>query len=142
MKTSARNFLIGTVTGIREGVSHDDIEITVGSDQVIATLTRREREDLGLRVGMEACALIKATSILVIAHPHRLILPTVNHLHGVVESIVAGAVNSEVIVTLDNGATIAAIVTQGSVGSMGLAPGDRASVHFKSTSVFVAMREL
>ncbi len=142
MKTSTRNFLIGTVSDIREGMSHDDVEVMVGDSRLVATITRRECEELGLKVGAEVVALIKGSSIIVVAHPHRLNFPSTNHLHGVVTQIRTDDHNGEVVVELDSGESIAAFITQGSLEGMRLEVGSRASVHFKSTSVFLATRQM
>ena len=50
-----------------------------------------------------------------------------------------GAVNAEVVIDLDGGGSIAAIVTEASAKSLGLAAGKRAIALFKATSVIVAV---
>jgi molybdate transport system regulatory protein len=141
MKTSARNFLTGTITAIRTGMTTDEVEIAVGDDRVCATMSHTDCVELGLTTGMEASALIKAPSVIVVAHPHRLKFPSTNHLHGKVSSITPGAVNTEVVVDLDGGQSVAAIITQSSAEGLGLAVGDVASVIFKASSVFIALRQ-
>ena len=48
-------------------------------------------------------------------------------------------VNSEVVIELDGGGSIAAIVTDASARALGLAPGKRAIALFKATSVILAV---
>jgi molybdate transport system regulatory protein len=48
-------------------------------------------------------------------------------------------VNSEVVIELDGGGSIAAIVTDVSAKALGLAPGKRAIALFKATSVILAV---
>jgi molybdate transport system regulatory protein len=141
MKTSARNFLSGTITAIRSGVTTDEVELAIGDDRVCAAMTHTDCVELGLTTGMEVYALIKAPSVIVVAHPHRLVFPSTNHLHGTVASITTGAVNSEVVVDLEGGASIAAIITQSSADGLGLSVGDVASVIFKASSVFLAVKQ-
>ena len=141
MKTSARNFLTGTITAIRTGMTTDEVELAVGHDRVCASMTHTDCVELGLTTGMEVYALIKAPSVIVVAHPHRLTFPSTNHLHGNVASITAGAVNSEVVVTLEGGESIAAIITRESVDGLDLTVGDVASVIFKASSVFIAVKQ-
>ncbi|MNT69638.1 Molybdenum-pterin-binding protein MopA [compost metagenome] len=50
-----------------------------------------------------------------------------------------GAVNAEVVIELDGGGTIAAIVTNGSVETLGLAVGVPAVAVFKASSVILGV---
>jgi molybdate transport system regulatory protein len=67
MKTSARNQFGGKVTDIRKGAVNDEIDLDIGKGQkIIATITRESTENLGLQVGVEAFALVKASSIILV----------------------------------------------------------------------------
>ena len=63
---SGRNKLLGTV----ESVHHDgllaEIKINVSGQIVTAIITSQSSKDLGLKRGMQAYALIKATEVMVI----------------------------------------------------------------------------
>lgn len=58
-------------------------------------------------------------------------------MQGTVESVVVGAVNSEVTLRLDSGVAVCAIITNESVHSLGLAPGKVASALIKSSWVIL-----
>lgn len=60
-----------------------------------------------------------------------------NIFNGKISGITTGAVNSEIAVALDGGGTIVAIVTNGSVKTLGLAVGRPAIVLIKASSVLV-----
>ncbi len=62
-----------------------------------------------------------------------------NRLHGTVLRIQKGAVNTEVIIGLPDGGAVAAIVTNESCESLGLAPGVTASALFKASSVILGV---
>ena len=66
MKISARNVLRGDVVSVTKGAttSHVKIEIAPGS-VVTAAITNEAVEQLGLKVGMPAMAVIKASDVLV-----------------------------------------------------------------------------
>ena len=64
-----------------------------------------------------------------------------NALRGVVETIVEGAVNSEVILRVSSDTAIVAIVTRESVAELGLAPGKAAMALVKSSFVILAGAE-
>ena len=61
-----------------------------------------------------------------------------NALSGVVDRVIDGAVNAEVILDIGDGQRIVAIVTRESVLDLGLAPGKRAVALIKSSFVILA----
>jgi molybdopterin-binding protein len=66
MKISARNQFKGTVTNIQEGSVNGIVAIDIGGGNVItATISMTAIKELGLQVGKEAYAIIKATSVMV-----------------------------------------------------------------------------
>lgn len=66
MKLSARNQLKGTVAAIEEGAVNGIVKIDIGGGNVIsATISMSAVRELGLEVGKEAYAVIKATSVMV-----------------------------------------------------------------------------
>lgn len=65
MKTSARNQLFGKVASIVRGTVNDEVTLTLpGGQPVVAVLTHESAEALGLREGAEACALVKASWVV------------------------------------------------------------------------------
>jgi len=140
LKTSARNQLVGTITSLRSGAVNDEVEITLPSGQrIVAVVTQDSAQSLGLRTKMTAIALVKASSIVVATDLDGAKLSARNQLPGKVSAVTPGAVNAEVVIDLDGGGSIAAIVTEGSVKSLGLAVGKKAIALFKATSVIVAV---
>ncbi len=66
MKLSARNQLKGTVCAIDAGSVNDVVKIKLASGDIIsATITKQSVEELGLEVGKEAYAVVKASSVMV-----------------------------------------------------------------------------
>jgi len=65
MKLSARNQLAGKVTSIKDGVVNSIVSLTLtNGDIVTASISKASVKDLGLVVGIEAIAVIKATSVM------------------------------------------------------------------------------
>ena len=63
---SARNRLAGTVTEVKVDGLIAQVELVVDSPaRVVAIVTADAVEDLGLRKGMSATAVVKATSVMV-----------------------------------------------------------------------------
>ena len=66
MKLSARNQFKGTVIAIDEGAVNGIVKIDIGGGNVMsATISMAAIRELGLKVGGEAYAVIKATSVMV-----------------------------------------------------------------------------
>lgn len=66
MKLSARNQFKGTVVGIQEGAVNGIVKIDIGGGNIMsATISMNAIRELGLAVGKEAYAVVKATSVMV-----------------------------------------------------------------------------
>ena len=66
MKLSARNQFKGTVIAIQEGAVNGIVKIDIGGGNVMsATISMNAIRELGLEVGREAYAVVKATSVMV-----------------------------------------------------------------------------
>ena len=140
MKTSARNQFAGTVHALRSGAINDEIELEViGGLHIVATVTRESRHDLELEVGTRAFALVKASSILLMTEAGEVRLSARNQLAGTVTRVLPGAVNTEVVLELPGGGSVAAVITNQSVKTLGLAEGSAATAVFKASSVILGV---
>jgi len=141
MKISARFRFFGTVTGIRTGAVHDEVTLEFApARSLVATITRESREALGLAEGVEAAALVKASSVLLMTESDGLRFSARNQLPGVIAQVNRGAVNAEVVVDVLDGPSVVAVVTLGSVDELALSPGQTVTALFKASSVFLARR--
>ena len=140
MKTSARNQFSGIVSRIQEGAVNAEVELTLDSgQQIIAMITRASVVRLGLQIGKPAFALVKASTVVLVTDIQGAVFSTRNMLDGTVAELRKGAVNSEVIIQLAEGGTVAAIVTNESATSLGLQPGAPVTAIFKTSSVIVGV---
>jgi molybdopterin-binding protein len=62
---SARNQFPGVITEIRLDALSATVEIQAGPHRVLAFITREAVDQMGLEVGMQAVATVKATSVMV-----------------------------------------------------------------------------
>ena len=62
---SARNRFPGVITEIKRDELSATVQIQAGPHRVLAFITREAVDQLGLEVGMEAVATVKATSVMV-----------------------------------------------------------------------------
>jgi molybdopterin-binding protein len=65
-KLSTRNRLPGHITAIKSDGIMAQVELQVGDNHIVAIITAEAATDMGLRVGMEAVALIKSTSVMIL----------------------------------------------------------------------------
>jgi molybdopterin-binding protein len=66
MKISARNVIKGKITKIIEGPVSTEVTIKVGPKaEIVSSITTTAAQSLGLKKGIEAYAVIKATSVMV-----------------------------------------------------------------------------
>ncbi len=66
MKLSARNQISGTVIEVRKGQTTAHVRIDIGNGMIItSSITNDAVDDLGLKVGDNAIAVIKASDVMV-----------------------------------------------------------------------------
>lgn len=140
MKSSARNQFFGSVTQVRRGAVNDEVELAVADGvKIVAVITHDSSEALGLAPGCEAFALIKSSSIILVADDEGARFSARNRLRGVVARVQPGAVSTEVVIELPAGPTVAAIITHESGEALGLQPGQEITAIFKASSVILGV---
>ncbi len=65
MDISGRNKLPGVIKEIKLGEVAAEVVIDSGPHQIVATITRGSVEGMGLKVGDNVTALVKASSVMV-----------------------------------------------------------------------------
>ncbi|CAN5563835.1 hypothetical protein BH24ACT20_BH24ACT20_15740 [soil metagenome] len=66
MKLSTRNRLPGTITEIVKGEAAAKVTLQVGDNHVVSLITRESADEMGLEVGQQASALVKATDVMIL----------------------------------------------------------------------------
>lgn len=139
MKLSARNQLKGTITDITVGAVNSEVTLSLANQQLVtAIITATSVEKLGLAVGKEAYAIIKASSVMLVTG-EAIKTSARNQLAGVISGVTAGAVNSEVILDVGQGLALAAIITKDSTERLALASGVHAQALIKASSIMLAV---
>ena len=70
MKLSARNQINGKVVGVQRGQTTGHVRIDIGNGIVItSSITNEAIDELGLAVGDDAIAVIKASDVMVAKKP-------------------------------------------------------------------------
>jgi molybdopterin-binding protein len=65
MKISGRNQLKGRIVEVTKGTTTAHVRIDIGGSVVTASITNEAVDELGLTVGKEAYALVKASDVMV-----------------------------------------------------------------------------
>lgn len=142
MKTTARNQFTGTIQAVQPGPATTLVRMTLtgGDPDISISLTTPAAEELGVAVGQEALALVKASEIILVSDFAGYRLSARNQLAGTIARVERGAVSSLVGLTLPGGTTVTASVTNDAVDALGLVVGQQASACFKAYAVMLAVR--
>jgi len=65
MQLSARNQLKGKIIEIKEGPVSTEVVIDINGAQVVSSITTGSAKSMNLKVGDEAIAVIKASSVMI-----------------------------------------------------------------------------
>ncbi len=138
MKISARNQLKGTISNIAEGAVNGVVTINLGANQMKADITMESIKELGLAVGGEAFAIVKATNVM-FANTKIPGISARNQLAGKIISVREGAVNGHVSIELPDGNRISGSITNSAIEDLGLVEGKDAVAIIKATDVIVGI---
>jgi molybdate transport system regulatory protein len=139
MRTSARNALAGSVASVTEGAVNSEVTLTLGEGlSITAIITRRGVDDLDLKPGATALALIKSSFVL-LAVGEGLRTSARNQIPGKVAARDDGAVNSEITVDIGAGKTLTATITRESAEALGLGVGSPVVALIKAQHVILAV---
>ncbi len=140
MKISARNVFSGTVEKVTRGaVNAEVILLLKGETRITSIITIGAVDNLGLKEGMNAYAIIKSSSIIIAQELHDAKLSARNILPGKITKLIEGPVSTEVDLEIAEGNVISAIITHGSSEKLALKEGDTACALFKASSVIIGV---
>lgn len=140
MNISARNIFKGKVAAIKAGALNSEIDLkTASGDMIVAMVTNDSVKTLGLAVGSDAAALVKASAVLVLTEGDGLKLSARNCLKGKIARITEGPVSAEISIALPGGHSVHATITHDASVEMGLKVGGEATAVFKASAVIVAV---
>lgn len=140
MNISARNVFKGKITALTDGVVNAEIELTLpGGDKIVAIVTETSVKSLGLAVGGEAVAYVKAPWVMLLSGQPEVHFSARNQLSGKVSALTKGAVNTEVAITLAGGSVVHSVVTNEAVLELGLKVGEPATALIKASHVILGV---
>lgn len=140
MRISARNVFAGKVAAIRRGAVNAEVVLALpGGQEIAAVVTNGAVGNLGLKEGMDAYAIVKASSVLIGKGLKRESVSARNVLRGKIAALSEGPVSAEVTVVLGNANTLAAVITEESLRSLDLKVGEEVCAVFKASSVILGI---
>lgn len=140
MKVSARNLFSGAIASIVKGTVNAEVTLALkGNSSITATITNGAIDNLGLKEGMEAYAIVKASSVIIGTELAGARLSSRNILTGTVAKLLQGPVNCEVDIELPGGTTISAVITNSSAEKLDLTVGANVTALFKASSVILGV---
>lgn len=136
MNLSARNKLTGKVIEVNKGAVNGIVKVQLPNEMVVtSTISLAAIEELGLEVGKEATAVIKATDVMMSTNSQH--ISARNKLTGKVISVTEGAVNAIVKLQLAENMIITSTITIEAVKELGLEVEKEATAIVKATSVMI-----
>jgi molybdate transport system regulatory protein len=142
VKTSARNQFFGKVSAIKQGPVNVEVALKLtGGDLIHSVITHDGLNNLGLEVGSEAWAIVKASWIILSLPEVANKLSARNKLTGKITQIINGNVNTEVILQLPGGNVVSVVITNESVTELGLIEAMEVSAVFKASSVILGVTD-
>jgi len=140
MRISARNILAGKVVEVRKGAVNSEVLLKLkGGDSLCSIITNESVKKLGLAPDLEAFGIVKASDVIVGKDLQGAKLSARNLLPCTVERVTHGAVNAEITMKLQGGATLTSMITDGSAKGLSLAQGDSVFALVKASNVILGV---
>ena len=140
LNTSARNQFLGTITALSKGAVNTEVTLQLDDGiAIVAMVTDQSCQDMELQIGKAVIALVKASAITVSAGSTPPLVSARNLLVGKIGRIHEGSVNSELVITLTEHKTLAAIITSKSTERLQLKEGGNVCAFFKASSVILML---
>ena len=135
MKTSARNQFVGPVSSLESRGVHVEVRLRLDAEnELAATVTRESASHLGLKIGDEIHAFVKAPAVQLARSP----APAgTNRFHGTVARLSTAGGESEVCVLLPSGRSIIALVASDALAAEQLVEGAAATAIIPASSVLL-----
>jgi len=141
VKISARNTFIGIVSSICRSALYAEVTLALnGGLRLTAVVSNAAIDNLKLTTGMEAYAIVKASSVIVATGLHNNARAIAGNIFsGTIASISQGAATTEVDIKTDGGIIISADITQGNSSSLGIKTGDYVCALFQASNVILGV---
>ncbi|NTV92463.1 MAG: TOBE domain-containing protein [Chlorobiaceae bacterium] len=140
MNISARNIFKGTIASIIIGAVNAEVNLALEDGTTLCSIiTIGAVKQLGLKEGMAAYGIIKASSVILGSNMQDAKISARNIMSGKITRIIDGPVSTEVDIEIGAGNTLSAVITHESARKLGLKEGGEACAIFKASSVMLGV---
>lgn len=137
LRTSARNQLLGTVTGIQSSALGADVALQLsGGEKVHIAVTRRSLDEMCIQTGMALFVILKSSWIRLCSEKEE---ASVNSLPCRLDEVLSDVEMVEVTASLLGGNTLTVSLKPEVFGSLGLKEGDSAWACFEPSNALLAI---
>lgn len=138
LKLSARNQLMAVVSDVKKDAVNVLIELNVKqSEKIYSSITHNSFNELGIKKGDHAIAIIKASSVLL--SKEKPSIACENLLHGKIIQILSDTTNTEITLELPSLSTITATIANELYAPLNLKINDEAYAFFKASNVILGV---
>lgn len=138
MMISARNQIDTIVEKVEKGAVNSTIVLKSAKGlELTATITNRSVNEMGIKAGDRSVTFFKASHVL-IATDWVMAISARNKLNGSVESVRKGSVSAEVIVRLESGDRLMAVISNRAVDDLRIQEGMSVTAIIKASDVMIA----
>jgi molybdate transport system regulatory protein len=142
MQTSARNKFFGNVVSVKKGTILTEVVLTTtGGFTIVSVITNESLDKLGIAEGRAVVAYVKAPWVILVKDPDSPHTSSRNRLQGEIRRINQGTIAAEIVLELQDGTEVCALITDESVKALQLAAGDKIWVLFKAFSVILGTED-
>lgn len=137
MQISARNQIQGILEYIERGKVSSSVYVRLKSGYtLVSVITNGAIDNLNLQLEDEVVAIFKSSSVL-LTKDLSLSISARNKFQGTITDINVGEINSEILINIGNGNTIASVITSNSTENLDLKIGSGVSAIIKSSDVMI-----
>lgn len=137
MQISARNQIAGSVAKIiKSNVNANVVILPKSGQQLFANVSVASLKSLDIQEGGDVVAIFKSSNVL-IATDENIAISARNKIKGAITSLEQNNTNSEILIDIGGGESIASIITRGAVKKLGLEVGKEVVAFIKSSDIII-----
>lgn len=138
LRLSARNQLTGTISATSEKAVNVMLELTINaSHKIYASITKNSYQELGLHVGSDVIAIIKASSVLVSKTAPNSTYE--NIIKGKIIQILSDTSTTEVTLEFAHNITLSATIANEIFDTLGIKVNEEAYAFFQASNVILGV---
>ncbi|MCK5716045.1 MAG: TOBE domain-containing protein [Thiomargarita sp.] len=137
------NQFLGTVVSLKQDSLIVEVILQLtGNDQIVSIITPTGMQNLGLRMGSQAYAIVKPSQIMLMHADSGLRVSARNHLCGKTLKVAEGKIHAKVSLQLKSGNVFQAVIPQETISELDIKAGEHICCIFRAIDVILAVGHL